>query len=171
MIQFEVLGVPAPKGSAKAFWRPGWKHAVVTHDSAKTKPWERAVVDGAHGAMAGKAPFADAVSVSLHFYLPRPASASKRVVLQAKKPDLDKLVRCVLDGLTVGGVVLDDAQVVEVRAEKQFAAGAFDPLGACGLPRVCVMVEHYSLSRADYGSHYSTAVAQGELWGRGMLDA
>jgi crossover junction endodeoxyribonuclease RusA len=45
----------------------------------------------------------------------------------AKRPDLDKLCRSVLDGLTAGGAWEDDAQVVVLRAWKSFATEGTPP--------------------------------------------
>jgi Holliday junction resolvase RusA-like endonuclease len=45
-------------------------------------------------------------------------SAPKR---PAVKPDLDKLARAVLDGITAGGAIHDDAQVCHLTVEKVYA--------------------------------------------------
>jgi hypothetical protein len=37
-----------------------------------------------------------------------------------KKPDLDKLARALLDALTMGGAVIDDAQVVDLAVSKVY---------------------------------------------------
>jgi len=70
--------------------------------------------------------------------MPRPKSAPRRVTEHLHKPDLDKLLRLLKDGLTRAGVYRDDAQVVFTVASKDFAAGAKDPDGDLGLPRVVV---------------------------------
>lgn len=153
-LRVTVLGTPVPKGSTKAFWRPGMKHAVVTHDNAKTKPWQEAVVSAAadalglipldqHAAEAG-----EPVVLELLFLMPRPVSAPKRVTRPTKKPDLDKLVRCVKDGLTRAGVYRDDAQVIATLARKEFAGGAFDPDGPHGIPRAEILV-HFDAGLAS----------------------
>ena len=145
-LSFTVYGVPIPKGSTKAFLPKGWTRPIVTNDNAKTKPWQESVVSAAIDAI-GSLPLGESATVDgepvvleLAFFLPRPASAPKRVTRQVKKPDLDKLVRCVKDGLTRAGVYRDDSQVVRVVATKEFAGGAFDPRGAAGVPRVAVIV-------------------------------
>lgn len=143
MITFAVYGTPVPKGSTKAFWRPGMKHAVVTHDNAKTKPWQEAVVSAARDALAGAPPLEGPVAVRLRFYMPRPASAPRRVVEPCKKPDLDKLARCVKDGLTRAGVYRDDSQVVLLIARKVFAAGRDDE--ASGVPRALITVQPFDV--------------------------
>ena len=146
MLAFTVFGVPIPKGSAKAFRHRTTGVVIVTHDNARTKPWQECVVSAALDAVGtlplGQSATGDGepVALELAFYLPRPKSAPKRVVRQVKKPDLDKLVRCVKDALTRAGVYHDDAQVVRTVATKEFAGGERDPRGAAGLPRVEVRV-------------------------------
>lgn len=141
VVTFTILGTPVPQGSTKAFWRPGMKHAVVTHDNAKSKPWRSDLCDSAHEAMAGRPPLEDvALDVDVMFFLPRPKSAKKSVTEPAKKPDVDKLLRAVLDALTIAGVWRDDAQVVCATARKAFAGGYRDPMGAHGIPRAVVTV-------------------------------
>lgn len=141
MITFTAYGIPAPKGSTKAFYRPGMKHAVITHDNARTKPWQEAVVSAARDAVGDGVPMEGPVVVRLEFYLPKPKSAPKRVIYPVKKPDLDKLVRTVKDAMTRAGVYRDDSQVVVLHTGKAFAAGPFDGDGEKGIPRVVVQVE------------------------------
>jgi Holliday junction resolvase RusA-like endonuclease len=66
------------------------------------------------------------VHVVIQFWLPRPKSA-KSGSLPAKRPDLDKLVRAVLDGVTEGGALADDGQVVRLGAEKTYATESMPP--------------------------------------------
>lgn len=121
MIQFTVYGIPQPKGSTRAFFRPGMARPVVTSDNPRTKPWALLVSTVAQEHAGANPPIEGPVSVVLEFWLPRPKSLPKRVVAHTKKPDLDKLVRAVLDGLT-GIVFYDDAQVVSVRASKGYTS-------------------------------------------------
>jgi len=140
VLAFTVYGVPIPKGSTKAFIPKGWTRPIITNDNAKTKPWQEAVTSAALEARAGERPIEDPVVLALRFFLPRPMSAPRRVLEPAKKPDLDKLVRAVKDGLTRGGVYRDDAQVIRLEASKEFAAGPKDPDGTAGVPRVVIEV-------------------------------
>ncbi|HKQ02660.1 MAG TPA: RusA family crossover junction endodeoxyribonuclease [Actinomycetes bacterium] len=140
-LQITVLGIPVPKGSAKYYPTKRGK-VVVTHDNPKTQPWGEMVVASAltekmrrqHRQLEGP------VGLALRFFLPRPKSAPRRVTEPTKKPDLDKLIRAVKDGLTRAGIYRDDAQVVVLFARKEFAAGATDPLGADGIPRAWIEV-------------------------------
>jgi Holliday junction resolvase RusA-like endonuclease len=164
MLTFEVFGVPAPKGSTKAFWRPGMRHAVVTHDNARTKPWQQLVLDAARTALGSAAPMDGYVGVAVTFFLPRPASAPKRITLPGKKPDVDKLLRALLDGLTTAGVYRDDGQVTDVQCLKRFAGGMDDPRGAAGVPRALVSVVPIMCEPKVFGAMSAgLASAQGSL--------
>lgn len=143
MITFTVLGVPVPQGSMKAFMPKNGRFPVVTSDNLRTRPWKQSVTFEASVAMAATKPIADPVTVSVLFYLPRPKTAPRSVLEPAKKPDIDKLVRAILDALTDAGVWIDDSQVVSVAARKCFAGGARDK--ATGVPRAVVSVKREEL--------------------------
>jgi Holliday junction resolvase RusA-like endonuclease len=136
-----VEGPPQTKGSAKAF--VVWTHvleavdrfkrtgkrlpprAFITNDNPNAKAWQEAVMDAAiaarrRGPLLQGELMAGAVVVDLTFRLPRPLKLRSSIVAHTSTPDVDKLTRCVLDGLT-GVVYKDDGQVVAVRAAKQYA--------------------------------------------------
>ena len=138
-LRIVVYGVPIPKGSTRAFIPKGWTRPIITADNAKSKPWQESVVAAAREALAGAVPILEPVSLAVSFYLPRPKSAPRRITRPIKKPDLDKLLRCVKDGLTRAGVYRDDAQVIEVLASKAFAGGDHDAPN--GVPRAVIEVE------------------------------
>lgn len=121
-LSFVVWGVAQPKGSAKAFIPKGWNRAVVTSDNPKNKGWQQLVAEACGRARdeAGASLLDGPVRLRVAFYLPRPKSLPKRVEHHIKKPDLDKLVRSVKDGLT-RVAWQDDAQVVRVEATKEYA--------------------------------------------------
>ena len=65
-----------------------------------------------------------ALSLDVTFVCSRPKRFSKRLVERQPKttrPDVDNLTKALLDGLQ-GGVFNDDAQLVEVKARKVYAA-------------------------------------------------
>lgn len=142
MITFTCYGTPIPKGSTKAFYVAKLGRAIVTADNRRSKPWQESITDKAREVMAGRPPLERETPVAIYarFFMPRPKSAPKRVTEHLHKPDLDKLLRLLKDGLTRAGVYHDDAQVVFTVASKDFAAGAKDPEGELGLPRVVVEV-------------------------------
>lgn len=123
-VSFFVAGVPAPKGSTRAFYVKALGRAVVTAANKNTRPWEQAV--RAEAKLAGCTPTSAPVTVALIFCLARPKGHSGKKGLRpsapawpAKKPDIDKLVRAALDALT-GEAWNDDAQVVELVASKRY---------------------------------------------------
>ena len=122
-VSFQVVGTPVPQGSTRAFVVNG--RAVTTSKTRNLVEWRRAIADGARQANGFADPLEGPLSVTVYFTLRRPKSAPRREVWPAKRPDLDKLVRAVLDGLSVDAqVIRDDAQVV----------GAHGPLCLSPLP-------------------------------------
>lgn len=131
MIRFFVQGIPAPKGSARAFFVKQLGRAVITNANAKTRPWEQAI--RAEASAAGCRPGIGPILVEAEFCFPRNKGHLGKFGLlpsaprtHTKKPDLDKLVRALLDGLT-GLAFADDAQVVELRVTKRYAPENGEP--------------------------------------------
>ena len=61
-------------------------------------------------------------AIQVQFLMPRPASVSvKRRPYPSVKPDLDKMVRAVLDALKEAGCYGDDGQVIKIWATKIYA--------------------------------------------------
>lgn len=140
-LTFTVNGDPQTKGSAKAFvqfgdvlaavdtFRKSGKRipprAYITNDNPNAKHWQETVMDAAIEARRG-GPLvrgelmAGPVVVDLVFHLARPLKLRTSIVTHTTRPDVDKLARCVLDGLT-GVIYADDGQVVAVRLAKQYA--------------------------------------------------
>jgi len=125
VITIEVRGLPAPQGSKRHVGR-----GVMVESSRAVGPWREAVRAETQRAMNGT-PFSGAVVVVVLFSLPRPKghygtgkNAGKvresAPRWPAWRPDLDKLSRAVLDGLTAGGAWVDDAQVISLRALKKY---------------------------------------------------
>lgn len=127
MISFTAYGIPAPKGSTKAFFRPGMRFPVVTEDNEYTRPWAAIVKDAALQAAGGPGSAINfqsgfPVLLTVTFHMPRPKSLPKKILFHTKKPDLDKLTRAIKDALT-GIVWVDDSQVVILKAEKHYTLG------------------------------------------------
>ena len=125
-ISFFVAGTPVPKGSAKAFVVKG--RAIVTQDNRdRQKPWASSISYTAAQQTDGVKPTAEAVHITMQFYMPRPKSHLRKngeltksaPIHHINKPDLDKLIRCVLDALT-GVVWADDSQVMAIDAYKGY---------------------------------------------------
>jgi crossover junction endodeoxyribonuclease RusA len=119
-VRIEVNGIPAPQGSKR---HVGGGRMVES--SRALGPWREAVRAETQRVLE-QLPEPDGflegpVLVDICFWLPRPKSLPKKVELPVKRPDLDKLVRAVLDGLVSGGAMADDSQVVSLIATKDFA--------------------------------------------------
>jgi Holliday junction resolvase RusA-like endonuclease len=120
VLAFDVVGEAAPQGSKKAYVVNG--RAVLVESSAKVKPWRATVAASAHHAAStsGWEKAEGPVSVTVTFWLKRPASVKRP--LPERKPDIDKLLRGVLDGISDAGIVwADDARVVDLTARKRYA--------------------------------------------------
>ena len=116
-----VVGDPAPQGSKRHVGG-----GVLVESIKAVGPWRETVAAAVvscmnrtrHDGYAVHEP----VTVALVFYLRRPASLPKRVTRPATRPDIDKLVRAVLDACTTAGLLSDDAQVAALSAAKLYAA-------------------------------------------------
>lgn len=123
---FCVDGItPVSQGSMSVFKRNG--KTVLTHQHGRDlKNWRTAINFEAIKAI--KEPISGAVSVFLEFRFKRPpnqlTSKGRRTKSYREsphvKPDLDKLIRAVLDALT-GAAFQDDAQVVKIKARKVYS--------------------------------------------------
>lgn len=116
MITIVVHDKPEPQGSHVAVVSKSTGKAFVKRANEKNeKTWRSAVRDAVVKAMDGRPPLEGPVALAVTLTLPKPVSAPKRKpVWPWKKPDCDKLLRSVFDGLTAGGAYRDDAQVIEV---------------------------------------------------------
>ena len=131
MIRIVVRGTPAPQGSKR---HVGGGRMIEM--SKAVGPWREAVRAETQRVMAG-IPIAGAVLVDINFGLKRPqghyrTGRNAHLIRPAAppypagRPDLDKLARAVLDGLTEGGAWKDDGQVAKLAASKNWA-GASGP--------------------------------------------
>lgn len=118
-MEIRIYGDPAPQGSKRVF-----NGRIVEASGNKLKVWRKAIaaacqnqVTEEHSLLLGP------VRVEVEFYLPRPASVTiKKRPLPIVPPDLDKLLRGLLDGIGQSEVVWgDDSQVVQIDAVKLYA--------------------------------------------------
>jgi Holliday junction resolvase RusA-like endonuclease len=128
MIEFTVLGPPAPAGSKQAFVRGG--KAIVTDASKRSRPWKSRVAAAAQDAMNGREPLEGALYLRLSFGVKRPVkhyrkdgelgAEGARRPWPSVRPDAIKLGRAIEDALT-GIVWRDDAQIVLEALSKHYA--------------------------------------------------
>lgn len=124
-VVIDVLGTPAPKGSARAILIKGRAVMVPSGSNVNRdalKAWDKAVKAGALAAVGVRAD-AVYVDVALHvvivFRLARPKTIDREQ--PTVKPDVDKLARATLDSL-IGLVIDDDARVIALTTAKEYAS-------------------------------------------------
>ena len=132
---FVIPGAPRGKGRPK-FARRG--NFVATYTDDKTASYENLVALACREEMRGRPPLDGPVWLQVVATFAIPSSASKAKKLEmltgkvgaTKKPDLDNIVKAVLDGLNAVAFV-DDVQVIHISARKEYGP----------LPNVWVRVE------------------------------
>ena len=124
-VMIQVRGTPAPQGS-----KTRNRYGAVYESSKAVGPWRNAVRTETQRAVP--VPLTGPLAVRLAFVMPRPRGhygiggnadrlRPSAPAYPARMPDLDKLCRAVLDGLTDGGAWKDDGQVVTLHATKRYA--------------------------------------------------
>ena len=114
-MKFTVPGQPVPQGSMSAVSR-GSGVSMFHSNQAKLQAYRDAVAWSAKARLGE--PIEGGVQIRVDFYVKRPQRPKQ--VDPITKPDLDKLVRAVLDALT-GVCFADDSQVVMLTAFKLYA--------------------------------------------------
>jgi crossover junction endodeoxyribonuclease RusA len=125
MIRFFCAGHPVAQGSKRHVGQ-----GIMIETAKALKPWRQAIAFEAKMAAQGHA-YEGAVEVWASFSFNRPANHygtgrnSGRLKpsaphYRAAAPDLDKLVRSLLDALVVSGVIRDDRYVVKLHAQKVY---------------------------------------------------
>jgi Holliday junction resolvase RusA-like endonuclease len=154
LLTFTVRGEPIPQGSKVALpvrGQKGGRPIVVNDNDTVLKPWRRTVAVAAAAAVAYAQSGPDAeqfpldgpLLVDVVFTMPKPQSAPKtRITYPAVRPDADKLLRAVLDSLTVAAVFVDDGRVVKAIATKAYPGEHVRALDTLG---VHVIVTRYPL--------------------------
>ena len=115
MISFRVDGVPVPQGSMRVY-----NGNIVHSQGAALATWRSAVAIAAK--QAGCVPLPGSVRLDLLFGMPKPRTVKR--TFPSVAPDLDKLIRAVLDALTAIAY-LDDGQVIDINASKVYALTPF----------------------------------------------
>lgn len=127
-LAFTIPGAPRGKGRPRASRFGG---GVRLYTDAKTANYEGLIAYAAQQALGSREPLTGPLVVTVLVRLAPPASASRRATADmlagalhpTKKPDLDNIVKAVLDGCN-GVAFRDDAQVCWVNAGKIYAANA-----------------------------------------------
>lgn len=128
-ITFDVLGIPKPQGSKRAFVAGG--RAIMTEDQRSDHAvWRNQVAETARTIALGTngTPLDGPLRLAVTFRHPMPKSRPKRLrdageAPRTTSPDLDKLVRAICDGLQAGGLIVDDARIHQLVASKVETTG------------------------------------------------
>lgn len=110
---------PVSKGRPRFFSRGKF---VTTYTPQKTREFEQEIKRRVANQFKGRRPFEFPLSVSLVFGMERPISVNRP--LPSVKPDIDNLIKAVLDPLN-GIVFKDDALIVFIKAGKQYSKTPF----------------------------------------------
>ena len=125
MVMYVVYGEPVGKGRPR-FARRG--NFVSTYSPQKTKTYEDEIRMMAKAAMGSSEALETPVTVAIYIRVGIPASFSKQkrkdasegILKPTKKPDIDNIAKCFLDGMN-DIVYLDDKQVVNLHVTKVYA--------------------------------------------------
>lgn len=135
-ITFTVLGKPQPAGSKRGFVSPETKRVIIVDAAKGSRSWKQEIAHAAQAALVkATAPGSDvcvllgALRVEIEFYVARPKGHyNTRGELRpaapawpAVRPDVDKLSRAVLDGMS-GALYRDDAQIIRKSVRKLYGA-------------------------------------------------
>lgn len=125
--RFFVQGIPVAQPRPRA--RNAGKHARV-YNPGSADEWKQCVrVTGA--LYQPDDPLRGPVSVVIEFVMPRPQrmrrQGSPEHVPHTSKPDLDNMVKAVLDAMTNSGWWCDDSQVCALSAEKRYTSAGESP--------------------------------------------
>lgn len=118
-VRLWVPGNPAPKGSYRAV--PTARGTRLLPASPREKQWRALIVAAALAAGYREPAWGpdEPLTVEAVFHLPRGRTVKR--LLPTVPPDVDKLARCLLDGLTDARLIGDDKQVVTLNATKCYA--------------------------------------------------
>jgi Holliday junction resolvase RusA-like endonuclease len=125
VLRFRVPGEPRGKGRPRIVKIGGFSRLAP---EKQTVAYEKVIAAAARSAMGDALPFLEPLAMTVVVNMVPAASASrpKRAAMlsgatpPAKKPDLDNVIKAILDGCN-GVAFRDDVQVIRLTAEKRYA--------------------------------------------------
>lgn len=114
-IQITPIGKGRPKFSSRGRF-------VIAYTPKKTRDFETEFARRVAKEFKGRLPFNFPLSVSIVFGMERPVSVTR--AMPSVKPDIDNLIKAVLDPLNKI-VFDDDALIVSIKAGKQYSRTPF----------------------------------------------
>jgi Holliday junction resolvase RusA-like endonuclease len=148
MVEIVIDGYAQPNQSPQAHIIPPLppglrnRHHAAVYKPQEVRKWQVFAKHQATEQMKGKSPYAGALTVVVHVFLPVPVSLSKKkrhlaltgAIRPITRPDVDNFIKAIFDSLN-GVCWYDDAQVVDLHAAKMYS----------DKPRVQVRVEQQQL--------------------------
>lgn len=121
-MKFIIHAVPKPKG------RPRVTRSGHAFTPKATREYEQLIISEWEVQHGKTEPTKNPVAVRVRFYMPIPKATSNKarermaagLEVPAKKPDIDNLLKAVLDALN-GKAYHDDNQIVEISAKKLYS--------------------------------------------------
>lgn len=122
-LAFSVLGEPRAQGSKRAFVHKATHTAVMVEAGGEAlRTWRQDIAGQVRAELNGDGPIEGPVKLTAFFFVRQPKKP--RWNLPATRPDADKLLRALADGLQAGGALRDDAQIVTLSVRKRYGEPA-----------------------------------------------
>ena len=140
-VRWASIGIPVPQGSKRHVG-----NGIMIEQSATLPAWRNQLIYDIQRA-AKNIKFEAGVNVTLDFRFPRPKSHYRTgkyshllketaPIYKTSKPDLDKIIRAVMDAMTYSGVIKDDANCYLVLSRKMYCNDEEQP-GVYGIIADC----------------------------------
>jgi Holliday junction resolvase RusA-like endonuclease len=121
-MKFIIHAAPKPKG------RPRVTRSGHAFTPKATREYEQLIVSEWEIQHGKATPIENPIAVRVMFYMPIPKATSNKarermaagLEVPVKKPDIDNLLKAVLDALN-GKAYQDDNQIVDILAEKRYS--------------------------------------------------
>lgn len=136
LLSTTILGEPVGQGRPRAVRMGAF---VRVHNAPKSAQWQAIAAAQMAEEWGGKPPIDEPVRLVAEVICRRPASVPKRYGRGrqwcTRKPDLDNVIKSLLDAIVQAGCLRDDASVVQVRAAQYIAADGETPCVSAYLQR------------------------------------
>lgn len=123
--RFTVPGHPVAQGSMTGFVdKRSGRVQLKPSNERQLKAWRKLIIDEAQALAEHHGQLTGPLEVDAEFRFQMPPSRSPKAIRDLGRwpmevqPDIDKLVRAVLDALTLSGLIHDDRQIAVVHASK-----------------------------------------------------
>lgn len=121
-LEFKVVGLPIAQPRHRAACRNGFPSLYLPSKHA-VHAYKQSIGEAASVAQEDKATIEGCVKLDVIFVFKAPKKSQIKN-WRCAKPDIDNLLKAVLDGLTDAGIWCDDAQVVQIHAGKCYGVEA-----------------------------------------------